>query len=296
MLYWKVTMEKELIFNKLGYQILVRLVSDLDSILASHHAGTGNRGNGRGGSPQPWILGLLLSIHSPWQWVHFLWCNVEERWGSWLVLERFKWPILLNFINCCAALNRDNILKVTLLVALLQPQASSVPRLDPEGRCENESIEVFDGRSTAGPLLGKVCSENDFVPVFESSSNSLTFQIVTDPTSVQRSVFISYYFFSPDVCKLSLAHPFHSTLQGRVPPVPAGDIVLLSPPWRKGSSPVLCTGVTDSVATFENLILCFWGKTRCFLSNWSPLERQICLCRQLQVGKHCAWAQRRETV
>lgn len=67
MLYWKVTMEKELIFNKLGYQILVRLVSDLDSILASHHAGTGNRGNGRGGSPQPWILGLLLSIHSPWQ-------------------------------------------------------------------------------------------------------------------------------------------------------------------------------------------------------------------------------------
>ncbi|KAM7329446.1 hypothetical protein ACRRTK_011059 [Alexandromys fortis] len=45
---------------------------------------------------------------------------------------------------------------------------------------------------------GKVCGENDFVPVFESSNNSLTFQIVTDPASVQRSVFIFYYFFSPD--------------------------------------------------------------------------------------------------
>ncbi|CAO2583598.1 CUB and zona pellucida-like domain-containing protein 1 [Lemmus lemmus] len=71
-------------------------------------------------------------------------------------------------------------------------------QLDPEGRCENESIEVFDGRSTDGPLLGKVCSENDFVPVFESSSNSLTFRAVTDLASVQRSVFIFYYFFSPD--------------------------------------------------------------------------------------------------
>ncbi|ERE80681.1 CUB and zona pellucida-like domain-containing protein 1 [Cricetulus griseus] len=69
--------------------------------------------------------------------------------------------------------------------------------LDPNGRCESENIKVFDGSSTDGPLLGKVCSKNDFVPVFESSSNSLTFQIVTDRTNIQRSVFIFYYFFSP---------------------------------------------------------------------------------------------------
>ncbi|XP_028628385.1 CUB and zona pellucida-like domain-containing protein 1 [Grammomys surdaster] len=71
-------------------------------------------------------------------------------------------------------------------------------QLDPDSRCENESIKVFDGSSTRGPLLGRACSRNDFVPVFESSSNSLTYQIVTDWTRFQRSVFIFYYFFSSD--------------------------------------------------------------------------------------------------
>ncbi|XP_048192145.1 CUB and zona pellucida-like domain-containing protein 1 [Perognathus longimembris pacificus] len=68
-------------------------------------------------------------------------------------------------------------------------------RLDPEGTCENESIKVFDGNSTADPLLGQVCSKKDFVPVFESSSNSLTVQIVTDAAAIPRTVFIFYYFF-----------------------------------------------------------------------------------------------------
>ncbi|KAL1787988.1 CUB and zona pellucida-like domain-containing protein 1 [Sigmodon hispidus] len=71
-------------------------------------------------------------------------------------------------------------------------------QLAPDGRCENENIKVFNGNSTRGPLLGKVCSKNDFVPVFESSSNSLTFQFVTDVANIQRSVFIFYYFFSSD--------------------------------------------------------------------------------------------------
>lgn len=152
-------------------------------------------------------------------------------------------------------------------MALLQPQACSVPRLDPDGRCDSENIKVFDGSSTSGPLLGKVCSKNDFVPVFESSSNSLTFQIVTGLTSVQRSVFIFYYFFSSDTCKLSLTHPSHSPLQIQVTTAPAGDIVLSSPGWRKGISPDLCTEIADSVATFENPILCFWGSSGCFSSN-----------------------------
>lgn len=69
-------------------------------------------------------------------------------------------------------------------------------KLDPGSRCETENIKVFDGSSTSGPLLGKACSRNDFVPVFESSSNSMTFQIVTGLTKFPRSVFIFYYFFS----------------------------------------------------------------------------------------------------
>jgi hypothetical protein len=84
----------------------------------------------------------------------------------------------------------------------------SVHRLNPDGRCESENIKVFDGSSTSGPLLGKVCNKNDFVPVFESSSNSLTVQIVTDSTIIQRTVFVFYYFFSSDTCKLSFMHHF----------------------------------------------------------------------------------------
>ncbi|XP_042557327.1 CUB and zona pellucida-like domain-containing protein 1 isoform X1 [Dipodomys spectabilis] len=68
-------------------------------------------------------------------------------------------------------------------------------QLDPEGTCDNENIKVFDGNSTTGPLLGQVCSKKDFVPVFESSSSSLTVQIVTDRSTPQRTVFIFYYFF-----------------------------------------------------------------------------------------------------
>ncbi|XP_057361381.1 CUB and zona pellucida-like domain-containing protein 1 [Manis pentadactyla] len=70
-------------------------------------------------------------------------------------------------------------------------------QLDPDGGCESENIEVFDGNSTEGSLLGRVCSANDYVPVFESSSNTLTVQIVTDSARIPRSVFIFYYFFSP---------------------------------------------------------------------------------------------------
>ncbi|KAM5271853.1 CUB and zona pellucida-like domain-containing protein 1 [Ctenodactylus gundi] len=70
-------------------------------------------------------------------------------------------------------------------------------QLDPEATCERENIKIFDGSSTNGPLLGEVCSKNDFVPVFESSSNTLTFQIVTDSVGIQRTIYIFYYYFSP---------------------------------------------------------------------------------------------------
>ncbi|XP_007478920.2 CUB and zona pellucida-like domain-containing protein 1 [Monodelphis domestica] len=72
-------------------------------------------------------------------------------------------------------------------------------QLDPNASCEIENIKVYDGASTNLPLLGKVCSKVDYVPVFESSSNSLTFQISTSSSVIQRSVFVFYYFFSPEI-------------------------------------------------------------------------------------------------
>ncbi|XP_036907188.1 CUB and zona pellucida-like domain-containing protein 1 [Sturnira hondurensis] len=91
--------------------------------------------------------------------------------------------------NCTWTLGRPENKSVRVIFSHFQ--------LDPDGSCENESIQVFDGNSTLGPLLGEVCSKNDYIPVFESSSKTLTFQIVTDSARIQRTVFMFYYFFSP---------------------------------------------------------------------------------------------------
>ncbi|XP_021109137.1 CUB and zona pellucida-like domain-containing protein 1 [Heterocephalus glaber] len=90
--------------------------------------------------------------------------------------------------NCTWTIERPENKSIRIIFSHIQ--------LDPEGTCESENIKVFDGSSTNGPLQGEICSKNDFVPVFESSSNTLTFQIITDSESIQRSVFIFYYYFS----------------------------------------------------------------------------------------------------
>nr|XP_003479672.1 CUB and zona pellucida-like domain-containing protein 1 [Cavia porcellus] len=92
--------------------------------------------------------------------------------------------------NCTWTIERPEDKSVRIIFSHVQ--------LDPEGTCESENIKVFDGHSTDGPLLGEVCSKNDFVPMFESSSNTLTFQIITDSANIQRSVFIFYYYYSSD--------------------------------------------------------------------------------------------------
>ncbi|KAM5322422.1 LOW QUALITY PROTEIN: CUB and zona pellucida-like domain-containing protein 1 [Glossophaga mutica] len=91
--------------------------------------------------------------------------------------------------NCTWTLGRPENKSTRVIFSHLQ--------LDPEGSCESENIQVFGGNSTQGSLLGKVCGKNDYIPVFESSSNTLTFQIVTDSARIQRTVFMFYYFFSP---------------------------------------------------------------------------------------------------
>lgn len=96
----------------------------------------------------------------------------------------------------------------------------SVHRLDPDGGCESEHIQVFEGNSTKGSLLGKFCSKHDYIPVFQSSSNTLTIQIVTDSVRIQRTVFIFYYFFSPGTCEFSLIHTTH------VPPMSIEGYIL----------------------------------------------------------------------
>uniref|UniRef100_A0A8C2USW9 CUB and zona pellucida like domains 1 n=2 Tax=Chinchilla lanigera TaxID=34839 RepID=A0A8C2USW9_CHILA len=107
--------------------------------------------------------------------------------------------------NCTWTIERPENKNIRIIFSHIQ--------LDSEGSCESENIQVFDGSSTNEPLLGEVCSENDFVPVFESSSNTLTFQIITDSASIQRSVFIFYYYFSPDI-SLPNCGGYLNTLEG----------------------------------------------------------------------------------
>ncbi|KAF5916894.1 hypothetical protein HPG69_009552, partial [Diceros bicornis minor] len=92
--------------------------------------------------------------------------------------------------DCTWTLERPENKSIRIIFSNLQ--------LDPDGSCESENIQVFDGNSTKGSLLGKVCSKNDYIPVFESSFDTLTVQIVTDAARIQRSVFIFYYYFSSD--------------------------------------------------------------------------------------------------
>ncbi|KAL4698565.1 hypothetical protein H8959_011222 [Pygathrix nigripes] len=92
--------------------------------------------------------------------------------------------------NCTWTIERPENKSIRIIFSYVQ--------LDPDGSCESENIKVFDGTSSNGPLLGQVCSKNDYVPVFESSSSTLTFQIVTDSARIERTVFVFYYFFSPN--------------------------------------------------------------------------------------------------
>ncbi|NXC44286.1 CUZD1 protein, partial [Penelope pileata] len=71
-------------------------------------------------------------------------------------------------------------------------------KFDPSSSCETENIKVYDGPSSNSSLLGQVCSSTDAVPVFQSSSNSLTFLITTNSVAFARNFFVFYYFFSPE--------------------------------------------------------------------------------------------------
>lgn len=129
--------------------------------------------------------------------------------------------------NCHTEVNKGLPTEPIGLVVCLQPHMCSVHRLDPSGGCENENIKVFEGNSTKGPLLGRVCSKHDYIPVFESSSDTLTIQIVTDSVRMERTVFIFYYYFSPGTCKFSCVHTLHLRAQ-RATYSPAWVVVALS--------------------------------------------------------------------
>uniref|UniRef100_A0A7M4FX42 CUB and zona pellucida like domains 1 n=1 Tax=Crocodylus porosus TaxID=8502 RepID=A0A7M4FX42_CROPO len=111
--------------------------------------------------------------------------------GASLGEETKAFPIdLYSNENCTWKIQRPENKVIRLIFSYFQ--------LDPHASCAMENIKVYDGPTSNSPLLGQVCSNIDSVPVFESSSNSLSFQVATDSTDLKRSIFAFYYFFSAD--------------------------------------------------------------------------------------------------
>nr|XP_020819836.1 CUB and zona pellucida-like domain-containing protein 1 [Phascolarctos cinereus] len=109
------------------------------------------------------------------------------------LLEEIQKALILNLNaeeSCTWTIERPGNETVRLIFSHFQ--------FDPGASCEVENIQIYDGPSTDTPLLGKVCSKVDYVPVFESSSNSLTFQISTSSSVIERSAFVFYYYFSSE--------------------------------------------------------------------------------------------------
>ncbi|NXD11119.1 CUZD1 protein, partial [Nothocercus nigrocapillus] len=90
--------------------------------------------------------------------------------------------------NCVWQIHRTSNQTIRLIFSYFKFAAAS--------SCETESIKVYDGPSTNSSFLGQVCSNTDSVPVFESSSDSLTFLITTNSENFTRSFFAFYYFSS----------------------------------------------------------------------------------------------------
>ncbi|XP_063163887.1 CUB and zona pellucida-like domain-containing protein 1 [Candoia aspera] len=71
-------------------------------------------------------------------------------------------------------------------------------RFDPSSSCDKEYIEIYDGPSTNSSILGKVCHTQESIPIFHSSSSTLTFRISTDSNIFTRNIHAFYYFISPE--------------------------------------------------------------------------------------------------
>ncbi|XP_025061712.1 CUB and zona pellucida-like domain-containing protein 1 [Alligator sinensis] len=116
--------------------------------------------------------------------------DLQAGCGASLGEDTKAFPIdLYSNENCTWKIQRPENKVIRLIFSYFQ--------LDPSASCEMENIKVYDGPTSNSPLLGQVCSNIDSVPVFESSSNSLSFQVTTDSTDLKRSIFAFYYFFPP---------------------------------------------------------------------------------------------------
>ncbi|XP_066477540.1 CUB and zona pellucida-like domain-containing protein 1 [Tiliqua scincoides] len=100
-------------------------------------------------------------------------------------------PITVNANqNCTWQIERTVNQTIRLIFSYFQ--------FNPTSTCDQENIEVYDGPSSNAPLLGRICNTHDSVPVFHSSSNTLTFRLSTDSTDFTREVFAFYYFIVPE--------------------------------------------------------------------------------------------------
>nr|XP_047917864.1 CUB and zona pellucida-like domain-containing protein 1 [Anser cygnoides] len=143
------------------------------------------------------------------------WCSSSTgapRCGTSLADPNKSLKIDLNSdANCVWQIERNENQTIRIIFSYF--------KFAPSSSCETESINVYDGPSSNSPLLGQVCNNTDAVPMFESSSNSLTFLIKTNSVAFARNFFVFYYFFSPETtrCGGSLTGPSGTLISPNYP-------------------------------------------------------------------------------
>ncbi|XP_077206113.1 CUB and zona pellucida-like domain-containing protein 1 isoform X2 [Paroedura picta] len=100
-------------------------------------------------------------------------------------------PIEINANETCTwYIEKDVDQNIRLIFSYFQ--------FNPLSTCDRENILIYDGPSTNSSFLGRICNTHESVPVYESSSNALTFRLSTDSTAFKRTFFAFYYFISPE--------------------------------------------------------------------------------------------------
>ncbi|XP_078500118.1 CUB and zona pellucida-like domain-containing protein 1 [Lissotriton helveticus] len=128
-------------------------------------------------------LGLALAEKDPLEVQAKCGANLQDPWKTLpLILE--------SNADCTWTITKEDNRTIRLIF--------SDYKFNPSSDCSQENVTVYDGDSSNATSLGGLCKDSRASAIFESSSSTLTFRILTDSAEFERSFFAFYYYYSPD--------------------------------------------------------------------------------------------------
>ncbi|KAJ1139873.1 hypothetical protein NDU88_006236 [Pleurodeles waltl] len=128
-------------------------------------------------------FGLALAEKDPVEVQAKCGANLQDPWKAF--------PLILKAnADCTWTITKEDTRTIRLIF--------SDYTFNPKSDCSQENITVYDADSSSAPLLGGLCKDSKGSGIFESSSSSLTFRIITDSAEYERNFFAFYYYYSPD--------------------------------------------------------------------------------------------------